>query len=185
MDSTPVFSAPVLLDKGHDVSRFDCGKPPLNLFLQKYALGNQVGGAARTYVVLANDSEDESGKTENRRVVGYYSLTPAAAMPEEAPEEAPERVMKGQAQHPVPCILLARLAVDQSVQGRGLGPSLFRDALLRAFNAHQQIGGRAFLVHAMDGEARRFYERYGMLLSPTDPLHLFLLFKDIRALLAN
>ena len=91
--------------------------------------------------------------------------------------------MKGQAQHPVPCILLARLAVDQSVQGRGLGPSLFRDALLRAFNAHQQIGGRALLVHAMDGDARKFYEKYGMLPSPTDSLHLFLLFKDIRDLL--
>jgi len=179
--SAPVFSAPVLLAKGHNVSRFDCGKPPLNLFLQKYALGNQSGGAARTYVVLANDSEDEGGKTESQRVVGYYSLTPAAAMP----EEVPERVMKGQAQHPVPCILLARLAVDQGVQGRGLGPSLFRDALLRAFNAHEQIGGRAILVHAMDEEARRFYERYGMLPSPTDPLHLFLLFKDIRALLAD
>ena len=177
MASTPVFSAPALLDKGHDVSRFDCGKAPLNLFLQKYAMGNQAGGAARTYVVLGSNGEGETG---SRRVVGYYSLTPAAVMP----EEAPERVMKGQAQHPVPCILLARLAVDQSAQGRGLGPSLFRDALLRAFNAHEQIGGRAFLVHAMDEEARRFYERYDMLPSPTDPLHLFLLFKDIRALLA-
>lgn len=178
--SLPTFSAPALLDKGHDVSRFDCGKAPLNLFLRKYALGNQAGGAARTYVVLASGSVDEGGKTERPRVVGYYSLTPAAVMP----AEAPERVMKGQAQHPVPCILLARLAVDQSVQGRGLGPSLFRDALLRAFNAHEQIGGRAFLVHAMDEDARRFYEKYGMLSSPTDPLHLFLLFKDIRALLA-
>lgn len=180
--SAPLFSAPALLDKGHDVSRFDCGKPPLDLFLQKYALGNQAGGAARTYVVLASDeiASDEKGETRSERVVGYYSLTPAAVMP----EEAPERVMKGQARHPVPCILLARLAVDQSVQGRGLGPSLFRDALLRAFNAHEQIGGRAFLVHAMDEDARRFYEKYGMLPSPTDPLHLFLLFKDIRALLA-
>lgn len=177
--SLPLFSAPALLDKGHDVSRFDCGKAPLNLFLQKYALGNQAGGAARTYVVVL--ARDEKGETRSGRVVGYYSLTPAAAMP----EEAPQRVMKGQAQHPVPCILLARLAVDESVQGRGLGPSLFRDALLRAFNAHEQIGGRAFLVHAMDEDARRFYARYNMLPSPTDPLHLFLLFKDIRALLAG
>ena len=176
-ESAPIFSAPALLDKGHDVSRFDCGKAPLNLFLQKYALGNQAGGAARTYVVLGSKGP---GETDSERVVGYYSLTPAAVMP----AEVPERVMKGQAQHPVPCILLARLAVGQSVQGRGLGPSLFRDALLRAFNAHEQIGGRAFLVYAMDTDARRFYEKYGMLPSPTDPLHLFLLFKDIRALLA-
>jgi GNAT superfamily N-acetyltransferase len=113
-------------------------------------------------------------------VVGYYSLAPAAV----EPQEAPARVMQGQARHPVPCILLARLAVDGRVQGRGVGRSLFRDALLRALGAHEQIGGRVFLVHALDEEARRFYERYGMLPSPTDPLHLFLLFKDIRALLA-
>lgn len=165
-------SAPVLFTKGHDTSRFDCGKEPLNAYLQRYALGNQAGGAARTYVVVDDDLGPYS-------VVGYYSLTPAAV----TLQDTPERVRKGQALHPVPCILLARLAVDQRYHGRGLGSSLFRDALLRALAAHEQIGGRAFLVHAMDEEARRFYERYGMLPSPSDPLHLFLLFKEIRALL--
>lgn len=62
---------------------------------------------------------------------------------------------------------------------------LFRDALLRAYRAHQEIGGRAFLVHAMDEEARAFYARYGMMPSPTHPLHRFLLFKDVRALLED
>ena len=167
-----ILSTPILLDKQHDTSGFDCGKPALNGFLQKHALGNQAGGAARTYVVV-----DEARGPGT--VVGYYSLAPAAVIP----QEAPERVRKGQAQHPVPCILLARLAVAGRYHGQGLGASLFRDALLRALNAHEQIGGRAFLVHTMDEEARRFYEKYGMLPSPTDPLHLFLLFKDIRALL--
>jgi GNAT superfamily N-acetyltransferase len=127
----------------------------------------------RTYVVV----DEELGPDV---IVGYYSLAPAAVRP----EEAPERVVKGQARHLVPCILLAQMAVDTQAQGQGLGASLFRDALLRAWNAHQQIGGRAFLVHAMDAEARRFYERYGMMSSPTDPLHLFLLFKEIRVLLS-
>jgi GNAT superfamily N-acetyltransferase len=165
-------SAPVLLTKQHATSNFDCGKPALDSYLQKHALGNQAGGAARTYVVV----DDSIGANA---VVGYYSLAPAAV----TLGEAPERVRKGQAQHPVPCILLARLAVDLRYHGQGLGRSLFRDALLRALAAHEQIGGRAFLVHAMDEEARRFYEKYGMLPSPSDPLHLFLLFKDIRALL--
>ena len=161
---------PVLLDKTHDVSAFDCGKEQLNAFLKGFALTNQQGGLARTYVVL----------TEGR-VVGYYSLAPAGV----EPSEAPERVMKGQPRHPVPCILLARLAVDKTAQGTGLGKLLFRDAMLKALNAHEQIGGRAFLVHAMDEEAKAFYSKYGMLPSPTHPMHLFLLFKDLRSALGK
>lgn len=162
------FSEPVLLDRTHDTSGFDCGKELLDDFLKLFAWVNQRGGLARTYVVLAN-----------RRVVGYYSLAPAGV----EPAEAPERVMKGQPRHPVPCILLARLAVDQSAKGQGLGKFLLRDAMLRALAAHEQIGGRAFLVHAIDEEAKGFYAKYGMAPSPTHPMHLFLLFKDIRAML--
>ena len=163
-----MISEPILLDKSHDTSLFDCGKEPLDLFLKGYALVNQQGGLARTYVAISEG-----------KVVGYYSLAPAGV----EPAEAPERVMKGQPQHPVPCILLARLAVDKSAQGTGLGKFLFRDALLRALRAHNEIGGRAFLVHAIDDEAKAFYSKYGMLPSPTHPMHLFLLFKDIRSML--
>jgi GNAT superfamily N-acetyltransferase len=163
-----LFSEPALLAKSHDTSSFDCGKEPLNVFLTNYALTNQQGGGARTYVVAVDE-----------RVVGYYSLAPAAV----EPQDVPERVLKGQPRHPVPCILLARLAVDKSFHGQGLGKFLFRDALLRAYRAHEQIGGRAFLVHAMDDEAKAFYIRYGVLPSPTHPLHLYLLFKDVKALL--
>ena len=161
-------TAPVLLDKTHDVSSFDCGKDALNLFLKNFALQNQSGGLARTYVM------QDAGK-----VVGYYSLAPAGV----EPAEAPERVMKGQPRHAVPCILLARLAIDMSAQGTGFGKFLFRDAMLRALQAHEQIGGRAFLMHATDEGAKAFYSRYGMMPSPTHPLHLFLLFKDIRSML--
>ncbi len=163
-----MLSEPVLLDKTHDVGSFDCGKEPLNSFLRGFAITNQQGGLARTYVVVSE-----------RRVVGYYSLAPAGV----EPADAPDRVMKGQPRHPVPCILLARLAVDQTAQGTGLGKLLFRDAMLRALRAHEQIGGRAFVVHSMDEEARAFYSKFGMLPSPTHPLHLFLLFKDIRTAL--
>lgn len=98
-------SAPLLLTKGYDTSLFDCGKEALNAYLQRYALGNQAGGAARTYVVVNEDL--------GTNVVGYYSLTPAAV----TLQDAPERVRKGQAQHPIPCILLARLAVDKGYHG--------------------------------------------------------------------
>jgi GNAT superfamily N-acetyltransferase len=162
--------APVLFDNHHDVSEFDCGTEQLNLFLPRHALANQKGGSARTYVLLSE-----------HKVVGYYSLAPSSI----EYSNAPERIVKGQAKYPVPCILLARLAVDLRFQGAGFGKFLFRNALLRAFRAHEQIGGRAFLVHALHDDARRMYEKFGMIASPTNPYHLMLLFKDLSAMLQS
>lgn len=161
----PALSAPALLAKVHQLAGFDCGKAPLNEYLVKYALQNQASGGARTYVLA-----------RAHRVIGYYSLAPASV----APEDAPARVMKGQGRYPVPVILMARFAMDRAEQGKGLGRALMSDALRRAMTGAEVIGGRAFLVHAKDEEARRFYLRFGMEESPTNPLHLFLLFKDIR-----
>ncbi len=156
---------PTLLTKQHDLSGFDCGKQPLNDFLLNFALQNQAGGSSRTYVVLREN-----------RVVGYYSLAPASVLP----ADAPARVTKGQGNYPVPVILMARLGLDSKEQGKGLGKALLRDALRRALQGSEAIGGRAFLVHAKDEDARAFYSKFGMEESPTNPLHLFLLFKDIR-----
>lgn len=169
MDEEPLI-APALLTQQHLVAGFDCGKAPLNDFLTKHALQNQAGGGARTYVLA-----------RGARVVGYYSLAPASV----SPEDAPERVRKGQARHPVPVILMARFAVAQNEQGKGLGKALFRDALRRALAGADVIGGRAFLVHAKDEEARDFYLKFGMEVSPTNPFHLLLLFKDIRQTIAT
>lgn len=165
-----LLAAPVLLSKSQKVAGFDCGKAPLNEFLTKYALQNQAGGGARTYVL-----------TRGLRVIGFYSLAPASVLP----DDAPGRVIQGQGRYPVPVILMARFAIDRTEQGRGLGKALLRDALRRVLSGAEAIGGRAFLVHAKDDEARTFYARFGMELSPTDPLHLFLLFKDIRQSLAG
>ncbi len=162
-------NAAVLLTNSHQIVGFECGKPPLNDFLIRYALQNQASGGARTYVM-----------TYAERVVGYYSLAPASV----SPEDAPARIIKGQGRYPVPVILMARFAVDSSKQGKGLGKALFRNALRRALEGAEVIGGRAFLVHAKDEEARTFYLKFGMEESPTNPLHLLLLFKDIRQSLA-
>ena len=166
----PPLHSPELLTKSHDFATFHCGKPPLDDFLIKYALQNQNSGGARTYVM-----------TRGARVVGYYSLAPASVVP----DDAPSRVVKGQGRYPVPVILMARFAVDRSEQGKGLGKALLRDAMRRALHGAGAIGGRAFLVHAKDEGARVFYQKFGMEESPTNPLHLFLLFKDIRQSLAS
>jgi len=156
------------LTNTQDADGFDCGKEPLNRFLKRFALVNQKSGSARTYVVCRGES----------RIVGYYSLA-AGSVDHGA---SPARVTKGQARHPVPVMLLARLAVDRGEQGRGLGRALLKDALSRTLQAADIAGIRALIVHAKDDEARAWYESFDFEPSPTDPYHLFLLMKDLRIL---
>lgn len=155
---------PALLTKDHDRNFFDCGVPALNDYLQKYALQNQKKHSARTYVA-----------TRSNRIVGYYTLTYGSV----SLEEAPQSVKSGLPRHPIPVILLARLAVDLSEQGGGLGAALLKDALLRTIQAAEIAGLRAMLVHAKDDSAKRFYEKFGFEPSPTDAYHLFLKLSDI------
>jgi GNAT superfamily N-acetyltransferase len=158
------------LAKGHQVVSFDCGKDSLNDWLKRFALTNQQSDFARTYVVH-----------RDQRVVAYYSLTAAAVRK----DESPARVAKGLASHPIGVILLARLAVDRSEQGQGLGKALLFDALTRCLEAAEAIGARAVLVHALDEEAAAFYRRFGFEPSPVDPNQLMLLLKDLRATLKS
>jgi GNAT superfamily N-acetyltransferase len=158
------------LTKDHDVSSFDCGKPSLNDWLRRFALTNQQSDSARTYVLRC------AGK-----VVAYYSLSAGAVNK----EESPARVAKGLAKHPIGLILLARLAVDRSEHGGGLGKAMLVDSLLRALAAAEAIGARAILVHAIDEEAAAFYRRFGFEASPLDSKQLMLLMKDLRASLKS
>jgi GNAT superfamily N-acetyltransferase len=106
----------------------------------------------------------------------YYSLAAGSV----EPGAATERAATGQGRQPIPVIVLARLAVDLTEQGHGLGEQMLVQALARSAEAASLIGVRAVLVHAKDAAARGFYERYGFEPSPTHPLHLLLLMKDIR-----
>jgi GNAT superfamily N-acetyltransferase len=164
MPTPESLNPPVLLTKDHDRNSFDCGVPPLNDYLKKYALQNQKKYAARTYVA-----------TRGNRIVGYYSLAYGSV----SLEEAPQSVKSGLLRHPIPVILLARLAVDSSVQGFGLGAALLKDALLRTVRAAEIAGLRAMLVHAKDDSAKSFYEKFGFEPSPIDTYHLFLRLSDI------
>lgn len=166
MPSAESLTPPVLLTKDHDRNSFDCGVSPLNDYLKKYALQNQKKDAARTYVA-----------TRGNRVVGYYSLAYGSV----SLEEAPQRVKSGLPMHPIPVILLARLAVDSTEHGKGLGAALLKDALLRTMQAAEIAGLRAMLVHAKDDSAKRFYEKYGFESSPIDAYHLFMRVSDILA----
>ena len=156
------------LRRDHRVEGFDCGKEPLNRFLVRFALQSQLSNSAQTYLALS-DAE----------VIGYHTLTYGDV----AYDDAPERLRKGVARHPVPLMILARLAVARTWAGRGLGAGLLKDALLRTLAAAEIAGLRAFAVHAKDDEARAFYEHFDFVPSPTDPMHLFVLLKDIRTVI--
>ena len=99
---------------------FDCGQTALKQFLQRHALVNQKANSAQSYVCC-----------QGHAMVGFCSLAVGSV----DPKDAPSRIMKGLAWHPVPAMILARLAVDKEHQPRGLGRALLKDALLRTAQA--------------------------------------------------
>ena len=165
------YSSSKPLDKSHDRDSFDCGVEPLNAYLKKYALQNQKKDAARTYVVT----------NEENRIVGYYTLVFGSVSQAETTSE----VSSGLGKYPIPIILLARLAIETSEKGKGLGKALVRDDLLRAIRASEIAGLRAVLVHAKDEAAKNFYQKLGFKSAPHNEFHLFMKMSDIRASLAE
>jgi GNAT superfamily N-acetyltransferase len=164
------YTHPEPLTRAHRREGFKSGQPELDRWLADHALAAHGAGGARVYVTV-----------DGVRVVGYYALAAA----EVAPLRATERALKGQPRRrPVPAVLLARLAVDLEHQGEGLGRSLLQDAMLRTNDAATELGVRVMLVHAQHQRASNWYQRLGFEESPTDPLHLMLLLKDLRKLLA-
>jgi GNAT superfamily N-acetyltransferase len=149
----------------HAIESFDCGNEALNRYLIRFALANQRASTAQTYLGLAD-----------AQAIGFYTLV----VGEVAFDDAPERLGKGLARHPIPIMLLARLAVSRDWQGRGLGAGLLEDAMRRTAQAADIAGIRAFAVHAKDAAAVAFYKKFDFLPSLTDPLHLFLLVKDLK-----
>ena len=168
--SAEALFAPEPLEPRHDLSSFDCGSPALNAYLSERALPDARAGKSVTQVACRGD-----------RVVAYYSLAAGSV----EPADASERLAKGQGRQPIPVIVLARLAVDLEEQGKGLGEQMLLQALARGAEAASLIGARAVLVHAKDDRARAFYLRCGFEPSPTHPLHLVMLMKDIRKTLGG
>ena len=159
-------STPQPLTATISIQGFDCGKPVLNDWLQRYARMAQGSGSARTFVAL----------DEAIQVAGYYSLTVGQV----DVLEAPDRVRQGMGAYPIPVVLLARLAVDRRYQGQGIGAGLLQDVIRRAVLIAEQAGIRALLTHPLDEDARRFYLGYSFMPSPVREDQLLLLLKDAR-----
>lgn len=166
----PFLSPVVKIGIEHETEPFDCGHSELNRFLKRYAVVSQKANTAQSYVSCCGT-----------KVVAYYTLTVGSV----AYQDAPERITKGLARYPVPLMILARLAVDKTLQGKGVGAALLKNAMMRTYHASEIAGIRAIFVHAKDEKAKRFYEHFNFRHSPTDPHHLFCLMKDIHRLIVG
>lgn len=155
---------PEPLTAEHDPGNFDSGTPSLDEWLRRRALLNQASGASRTFVVCAGPV-----------VAGYYALAASAV----ATDAAPGRFRRNMPD-PIPVAVLGRLAVDRSRQGEGIGRALFQDAAMRVTAAASNLGIRGLLVHAISEEAKAFYVRLGLSVSPLDPMMLMTTMADLE-----
>jgi GNAT superfamily N-acetyltransferase len=155
------------LERSHERGSFACGKPTLDEFIRRLVSQYEKRNLGRSYVAV---------RPGDRQVIGYYTLAAGAIAFQNLPSSAAKKLPK----HPVPVILLARLAVDQSARGQGLGEALLIDALDRCLGLADQVGLHAVEVDAIDQAARAFYEKYGFVPLPDSPLHLFLPLGTIR-----
>lgn len=152
-------SPPSPLTNGHNLSAFDCGVDELNTWLKRRALQNQFSNATRTYVA-----------TNGGHVVAFHSLAAGSA----------QRELATYSPGSIPVILLARLAVDLSQQGRGIGEALLLDAVKRSLSASEIVGAHALVINAMSQPAISFYTRYGFRPSPLASHLLMATFADLR-----
>ncbi|MFZ2856512.1 GNAT family N-acetyltransferase [Acidovorax sp.] len=137
----------------------------MNDWLLRHARQAQGSGSAKTFVVVDDD-----------RVAGYFSLTVGQI----DTLDAPERIRKGMGQYPLPVVILARLAVSTTDQGRGVGIGLLQEAIRRTMLIAEHAGIRAMLTNPIDEDTTRFYTRFGFIASPLREQQLLLLLKDAR-----
>jgi len=165
-------SSPEPLRGDHQTGSFDSGESALlalDDWLRRRAPANQASGASRTYVVC-----------QGKVVVAYYAIASGAI----AQAAVPGRFRRNMPD-PIPAAVLARLAVDRSYQGRGLGRALFRDAARRVAHAADTIGIRGIVVHAISEEARKFYIALGFDPCPAEAMTLVVTLQDVRATLES
>lgn len=162
-------SAPIPISADYESIGFDCGEPSLNEWLKKRALKNQASGASRCFV-LHND----------KKVIGYYSLSAGAISHESAP-----KTMRRNMPDPLPVLLLGRLAIDRNYHNKGLGSALLRDAMIRAVSVAGDADVFAILVHALSEQAKRYYMSRGFVNSPLQPMTLIMTLETVRLILVE
>jgi GNAT superfamily N-acetyltransferase len=159
------------IGKKHDRETFDCGDADLNLYLKRYARQNHESGGAKCFLAVPTE--------QPARILGFYTLSPASLEYARTPALA----KRGLGRYDVPVFRIGRLAVDQSVQGQGLGGSLLLRAAERCIRVAQEVGGVALLIDAKNDRAAKWYESYGATRLTDAPLSLVLLLATAAAAL--
>jgi GNAT superfamily N-acetyltransferase len=157
-------SQPEPIHPFHKLDDFQSNELVLDAWLKQRAIKNHHAGASRTFVVH-----------HDMKVIAYYCLSTGSVVSEHAPGK-----IKRNMPNPIPVMVLGRLAVDLSYQGRGIGKALLKDAVLRTIKISQDVGIRALLVHAISEFATDFYKRYGFVESTLSPMTLMLSLHDIK-----
>ena len=160
-------SAPEPLADHHNLTGFQSGVASLDSWLLRRARSNQVTGATRTFVV-----------SDGTRVVAYYALAAGGITAANAPGR-----FRRNMPDPIPIVLLARIAIDASLQGQGIGRALIGDCAYRVAHAADTLGIRGIVTHAISEPAKAFYLAVGFEPSPGDPMTLLVTLADIRPLL--
>lgn len=151
-------SPPEPIGQAHDLSAFDCGAPSLDLWLRQYARPAAIRRTANTFVVC-----------RAARVVGYYSLANGAVA-----HGGVSAKVRRNTPDPIPATILARLAVDVTQKGRGLGRDLLVDAFLKVLLGARFTAARLLIVHPLDEGAAAFYAKYGFRALGGDTTALYL-----------
>lgn len=151
----------------HERGEFSCGKAPLDVFIRTQAGQYARKDVGRTFVAV---------RAGERKVIGYYTLAASSIEFAHLPKDLAKRLPK----HPVPVVLLGRLAVDTSARGQKLGSDLLTDAFRRTLRIAEDLGVFAVHVHALDDEAKAFYARFGFRSLLDQERHLVLPIATIR-----
>lgn len=156
--------------KHHNRTAFDCGEAELNAYLKRYARQNHETGGAKTFVAVS-EADDA--------ILGYYSVTFTAL----DYNQVPEHLRRGLGRYEFPVYRLGRLAVDQSVQGQGLGGKLLMRAGIRCLRVAEDVGGFGLLIDAKNEQVANWYRQFGAEPLASSSLSLFLPLRAIASAL--
>jgi len=163
-----------LLSRAHDREGFDCGSEPLNLYFRQTARQHTERGISRTFVLV------EEIAREPKPVLGYFTLNICQIRTEQLLPELARRLPRE-----VAGLKLGRLAIASNRQRQGFGQMLLVAAMKKVIEVFQSAGGIGLFVDAKDEEAKSYYERFGFVALPDNPLQLFLPLQTLRQALED
>ena len=149
------------LIKDHHRSEFDCGVDQLNQYLKRIARQHLNKGMSRTFVLIDDDKPTE--------ILGFYTLAACEVLCEKLPRKYSKKYPSK-----APAAKLARLAVAKKNQRRGFGALMLVNAIERVLKVSENLGIIGFFVDAKNKEAQGYYEQFGFIPFPDNPLELFL-----------